>query len=263
MSVTRSQGVARANVLVAAIAVIAAIFVILRAVTTADAEATLPSGFDDSVVLSGLDQPTNVEFSQDGRVFVAEKSGLTKVFDNLSDRQPTIFADLRTQVHNYWDRGLLGLALGPGFPARPYVYALYTYDAPSGESAPRWGAVGATSDGCPTPPGPTADGCVVSGRLSRLEVDVATNTMTGAEKVLIEGWCQQFPSHSVGDLAFGSDGKLYVSGGDGAGFWGADYGQAGGTMQDSPTPRNPCGDPPTGVGGTQSPPTAEGGSLHS
>jgi glucose/arabinose dehydrogenase/PKD repeat protein len=255
--------VAKANAFVVAIAVLAASFAVLGSVPTAEAETTLPSGFDDSVVLSGLDQPTNVEFSEDGRIFVAEKSGMIKVFDNLSDRQPTIFADLRTKVHNYWDRGLLGLALDPGFPAKPYVYALYTHDAPSGESAPRWGALGATSDGCPTPPGPTADGCVVSGRLSRLEADVATNTMTGGEKVLVEGWCQQFPSHSVGDLAFGSDGKLYVSGGDGAGFWGADYGQAGGTMQDTPTPRNPCGDPPTGVGGTQTPPTAEGGSLRS
>ena len=40
--------------------------------------ATLPSGFADRVVLSGLTQPTNVEFSPDGRVFVAEKSGLIK-----------------------------------------------------------------------------------------------------------------------------------------------------------------------------------------
>ena len=254
---------ARANVLVVAIAVLAACMVSLASVTTADAEATLPSGFDESVVLSGLDQPTNVEFSEDGRVFVAEKSGLIKVYDDLSDKQPTIFADLRTEVHNYWDRGLLGLSLDPGFPAKPYVYVLYTHDAPIRGTAPRWGAPGATSDPCPTPPGPTADGCVVSGRLSRLQADVATNTMTGDEKVLIEDWCQQYPSHSVGDLAFGPDGKLYVSGGEGAAHFGADYGQGGGSLQDSPTPKNPCGDPPTGVGGTQTPPTAEGGALRS
>ena len=34
-------------------------------------------------------------------------------------------------------------------------------------------------------------------------------------------------------------------------------------MANTPTPKNPCGDPPTGVGGTQTPPTAEGGSLRS
>ena len=40
--------------------------------------------------------------------------------------------------------------------------------------------------------------------------------MTGTEKVLINDWCQQFPSHSVGDLQFAPDGALYVSGGEGA-----------------------------------------------
>jgi hypothetical protein len=68
---------------------------------------------------------------------VAEKSGLIKVFDNLTDKTPSVFADLRTQVHNYWDRGLLDIALAPGFPTDPWVYMLYTYDAPSGESRPR------------------------------------------------------------------------------------------------------------------------------
>lgn len=72
---------------------------------------TLPAGFQETIVFSGLTNPTAVRFASDGRVFVAEKSGLVKVFDNLSDTSPTVFADLRTNVHNFWDRGLLGLAL--------------------------------------------------------------------------------------------------------------------------------------------------------
>ena len=80
--------------------------------------------------------------------------------------------------------------------------------------------------------------------------------MTGTEQVLIEDWCQQYPSHSVGDLAFGADGALYVSGGDGASFDFADYGQDG-------QPLNPCGDPPGGVGAALTPPTAQGGALRS
>jgi PKD repeat protein len=47
-----------------------------------------------------------------------------------------------------------------------------------------------------------------------------------------------------------------VSGGDGASFNFVDYGQDG-------APVNPCGDPPGGVGGSMSPPTAEGGALRS
>jgi hypothetical protein len=76
------------------------------------------------------------------------------------------------------------------------------------------------------------------------------------EDVLVENWCQQFSSHSIGDLRFGPEGALYASGGDGASFSSADYGQFG----DEP---NPCGDPPSPAGTALTPPTAEGGSLRS
>ena len=236
------------------LAVAAAVVLTALAAPSGAAAATYPLGFSETTVFSGLTNPTAVRFASDGRVFVAEKSGLIKVFDSLSDPTPDTFADLRTQVHNFWDRGLLGLALDPNFPAQPYVYVLYTYDAAIGDTAPRWGTVGATSDGCPTPPGATADGCVVSGHLSRLTA--SGNSMVGSEQVLIEDWCQQYPSHSIGSLDFGSDGALYVTGGDGASFNFTDWGQDG-------SPLNPCGDPPGGVGAALTPPTAEGGALRS
>ncbi|HCU50352.1 MAG TPA: sugar dehydrogenase [Micromonosporaceae bacterium] len=191
--------------------------------------ATLPSGFQEQIVFSGLTQPTNLEFAPDGRVFVAEKGGVIRVFDNLADTTPTVFADLSANTHNVWDRGMLGLALAPNFPASPWVYVLYAYDAPPGQNAPYW------NDNCNTAVGGANGGnCVVQGRLSKLQAN--GNVMTGTEQVLIQDWCQQFPSHSVGDLRFGGDGMLYVSGGDGASFSATDYGQLG-------SPANPCGDP--------------------
>jgi glucose/arabinose dehydrogenase len=202
-------------------------------------------GFQETAPITGLTSPTKVRFSPDGRVFVAEKRGYIKVYDSLSDTTPTLFADLSTKVHNFWDRGLLGMALDPDFPAKPFVYVSYTHDAAIGGTAPRWG------DTCPDPPGATANGCVVSSRLSRLE---AIGDTAGPEQVLIEDWCQQFPSHSAGDIAFGADGALYMTGGDGASFNYVDYGQSG-------SPKNPCNDPPVPVGGTQTAPTAEGGAL--
>ena len=222
----------------------------------APADADVPTGFADETVFSGLTEPTVVRFSPDGRVFVAEKSGLIKVFDGLTDTTPETFADLRTQVHNFWDRGLLGLALHPQFPTDPRVYVLYTYDAPPGQTAPYWGTAGSTSDPCPSPPGPTADGCVVQGPLSVLTAVSGQNTSDGTEDVLIEDWCQQYPSHSIGTVDFGPDGMLYASAGDGASFNFVDYGQDG-------SPVNPCGDPPSAVGGPMSPPSAQGGALRS
>jgi glucose/arabinose dehydrogenase/PKD repeat protein len=259
MSVRRTAGKSRQFLrvwLVLASAALAVTLAVLLPPSGANAVPTVPAGFQDSVAFGGLNSPTTVQFSKDGRVFVAEQSGLIKVFDNLSDTTPTIFADLRTNVYNYWDSGMLGLALDPNFPTNPYVYVLYTHDAPIGGTAPRW------NDACPSPPDPTKDGCVVSGRLSRLQADPNTNTMTGNEQVLIEDWCQQYPSHSIGSLAFGPDGALYVSGGDGANFNAVDYGQWGGSSG-SPTPKNPCGDPPGAAGAALTPPTAEGGALRS
>jgi glucose/arabinose dehydrogenase len=244
------------SVALAVALVLGSLTAMMAATAPAARAATLPAGFQESIVFSGLTNPTAVRFAPDGRIFVAEKRGVIKVFDSLTDTTPDVFADLNVNVYNFWDRGLLGMALAPNFPATPYVYVLYTYDHMLGStaSAPRWGTPGVYSDPCPTPPGPTDDGCVVSGRLSRLQA--AGNVMTGAEQVLIEDWCQQYPSHSIGAVEFGPDGTLYASGGDGASFNFADWGQDG-------SPLNPCGDPPGGVGATLTPPTAEGGALRS
>ena len=191
----------------AASAVLAALLIVGSAGGAKSATVAVPAGFQETTAFSGLTNPTVVRFASDNRVFVAEKSGVIKVFDNLSDPTPTLFTDLSTtdgtpnnvlatRVHNFWDRGLLGMALHPNFPTTPYVYVLYTHDAAIGGTAPRWGTAGGVSDGCPTPPGATSDGCVVSGRLSRLQA--AGNVMTGSEQVLIEDWCQQYPSRPLG-----------------------------------------------------------------
>ena len=146
---------------------------------------TLPSGFQEHVVFSGLTNPTNIEFAPDGRVFVAEKSGIVKVFDSVTDTTPTQFADLRTNVHDFWDRGLLGLAIHPQFPSQPYIYVLYTYDAPLGGAAPVF------NDACGDP---TGNGCVVSGRLSRLQASGNIMTViriTGGCKMVWAPACQE------------------------------------------------------------------------
>ncbi|HVY77813.1 MAG TPA: PQQ-dependent sugar dehydrogenase [Solirubrobacterales bacterium] len=232
------------------------------AATNATADPALPPGFQDEVVFDGLEQPTNFRFAPDGRVFVAEKPGRILVYDDLEATTPALFADLSTDVYETGDRGLLGIALDPKFDeGRPYVYALYTYDHILGdpEPAPKWWQPGDLTDPCPDYNG--GDACLVSGRLVRLTaVGNHAEELAGepVQTVLAEDWCQQFSSHSIGDLQFGPEGKLYVSGGDGASFGSTpDYGELG----DTP---NPCGDPPGGYGVAPNPQSAaKGGSLRS
>jgi glucose/arabinose dehydrogenase len=211
-----------------------------------------PSRFQLTPVISGLEQPTAVTFTSDGRVFVAEKDGRVLGYRSLSDTKPRLVVDLRKRVDAYWDRGLLAIEADPDFARHPYLYLLYSLDAPPGQAPPVW------HDTCPDPPGGMKDGCVDTGVLSRVRV---TGLSAGKEQVLIKDrWCHQFTSHDVGDLAFGPGRALYVSAGEGSNWAGVDYGQYGGSAG-SPTPRNPCGDPPPGTGATLTPPTAQGGAL--
>ncbi len=236
----------------------------LLAFASAAGAAELPAGFQDAEVIKGLEEPTAFRFAPGGRVFVAEKSGEILVYDGLEDEEPTVFADMRKQVFDKGDRGLLGLALDPEFPARPYVYALYTFDHVLGEDAPgaypRWGKPpDYVGDDCEIT-GLGVDDCPVSGRLVRLTAEgdhAVEEEGVLDEKVLIEDWCQQDSSHSIGDLQFGSEGALYASGGDGASFILPDYGQFGWPHT------NQCGDPPGSLGEELEPPEAEGGSLRS
>ena len=92
---------------------------------------------------------------------------------------------------------------------------------------------------------------MVSGRVPRLEA--ASNVMTGVERGSCTTGFNSFQSHSIDSLTFGPDGALYASGGEGASFQFADYGQIG----------DPGGDPPVAAGVNQAPPTAEGGALRS
>ena len=118
--------------------------------------ATLPAGFQESIVFSGLTNPTVVRFARDGRVFVAEKRGVIKVFDSLTDTTPDVFADLQRQRLQL---------LGPR-PARHGARPRTSRPTPTSTSSTptttssarpprrRAGARPAVySDPCPTPPG--------------------------------------------------------------------------------------------------------------
>jgi len=81
-------------------------------------------------VVSGLNQPTVVDWTPDGNnMLIAQKDGVVRVFRN-GTLQATPFINISNRVNNTRDRGLLGMAIHPNFATNPYVYLLYTYDPP-------------------------------------------------------------------------------------------------------------------------------------
>ena len=90
--------------------------------------ATLPAGFAETVVASGLANPTAMEFAPDGRLFVAEQGGRLRVIKNGA-LLATPFVTLT--VNSSGERGLLGVTFDPDFATNNFVYVYYTATTPT------------------------------------------------------------------------------------------------------------------------------------
>lgn len=135
-------------------------------------------------VASGLRRPIAVAAPDDGtgRLFIAEKRGTVRVYHPDTGLQETPLLDITSAVDESGnERGLLGIALAPGFPDSRELYLAYT----------------ALPDGAVT--------------LARYGLDGA-----GLE-VLLSQEHAEYGNHNGGQLAFGPDGNLYWSIGDGGG----------------------------------------------
>src|SRR6185437_298494 len=71
---------------------------------------TLPTGFQETVVASGLGNPTAMATAPDGRIFITTQSGDLRVVEN-GTLLPTPF--LHVNVDSNGERGLLGVAFDP------------------------------------------------------------------------------------------------------------------------------------------------------
>jgi glucose/arabinose dehydrogenase len=145
---------------------------------------TLPAGFVETTVASGIASPTAMAIAPDGRIFVCSQTGALRVIKNgvlLANPFVTLSVD------STGERGLLGVALDPNFNFNHYVYLYYTVPGtPAHNRVTRF----------------TANGDVVAPGSARiiLELDplsTATN-------------------HNGGALRFGPDGKLYIATGENA-----------------------------------------------
>jgi glucose/arabinose dehydrogenase len=89
--------------------------------------ASVPTGFTDAVIASGITYPTTIAVADDGRVFVAEQGGALRVVKNgalLS--QPFVALTVKGQGGAANEAGLVGVTLSPTFATDHFVYVYYT-----------------------------------------------------------------------------------------------------------------------------------------
>jgi glucose/arabinose dehydrogenase len=80
-------------------------------------------------VAGGLEFPAAFTFASDGRIFYAERfTGQIRIFDPATS-QDTLFFTL-PGVATSGEQGVLGIALHPRYPTRPFVFLYYTFTGP-------------------------------------------------------------------------------------------------------------------------------------
>lgn len=146
--------------------------------------ATVPAGFTDAVVASGLSNPSAMALAPDGRIFVCQQGGALRVIKN-GVLLPTPF--LTVTVDSSGERGLLGVAFDPNFVSNQLIYVYYTATTPT-----------------------------IHNRISRFTAsgDVA---LAGSETIIMDlPNLSSATNHNGGAIHFAADGTLFVAVGDNA-----------------------------------------------
>jgi glucose/arabinose dehydrogenase len=105
-----------------------ALLVLWALASPAWAATGLPPGLQDALYVSGLLNPTAMEFAPDGRLFVALQNGQLRVIKNDVLRSTPF---LTLTVDSSGERGLLGVTFDPDFANNQFVYVFYTATTPA------------------------------------------------------------------------------------------------------------------------------------
>jgi glucose/arabinose dehydrogenase len=161
------------------------------------AAAATPSGFSDDLVAS-LTRPTDLTFAPDGRMLVTTQPGQLRVIADGA-LLPTAALDLAANgtICTNAERGLLGVAVDPGFATNGSIYLYYTFKKSGNcDLNSITGPVNRVSRfTLSPPPGNTVDPL--------------------SEVVLIDNIPSPAGNHNAGDLHVAADGLLYATVGDG------------------------------------------------
>ncbi len=136
-------------------------------------------------VAGGLSAPINITPTPDGWLLVNERGGRVVAVDPETGAT-SLVVDLSDRIRAGGEQGLLGLALHPDWPATARAFVDYT----------------------------DRNGDTVVSELQATDLPAPPRLDPSTERVLLQV-DQPYDNHNGGQLAFGPDGYLYISLGDG------------------------------------------------
>ncbi len=141
--------------------------------------------FTTELFKSGFNNPINLQNAGDERLFVVEQAGRIKILNPDASVNSQLFLDLTSIVSSGGERGLLGLAFHPDYANNGYFYVDYSNSAGNNQ-------------------------------ISRFSVSTTNpNVADPNSEFPLLTINQPFSNHNGGCIAFGPDGYLYISSGDG------------------------------------------------
>ncbi len=142
--------------------------------------------FQNEILATGLDLPTNIEFLPDGRMLAVELQGKIKILPPpYTQPDPTPFLQLSNIGSAGVQQGIYDIVFDPNFAANRNYYIFYTAGTPNRD------------------------------RVSRFTANVSlTGTVAGSELILYEDPRNANAEHHGGALVFGNDGRLYFTTGE-------------------------------------------------
>ena len=155
--------------------------------------ADVPDEFLDFSVMNGLSAPTNFDFLPDGRLLLVErKTGRVRmvVGEAMGPVDPVgTIADVETTGP---EQGLLGIAVDPRWPAKPYIYVLHSVASGPNLRLSRY---------------------ALAGDLDGTDDD-SLSIVANSRRDILADLPDDYPLHNGGTVEFGPDGLLYVAVGD-------------------------------------------------